>query len=312
MLNGFDTSHWNGLVAIGGKDFWFGKTTQGTTFVDPGFEAQRQWLIANSPETTRFPYHYAGYGVPEDEANYFLSHDNPDGSHFSLMPGEGTMLDIESPTIVGQALVDWCVAFAQRVVQVVGKAPLAYMDISLQNAYDWSPLFAICGNYLAAPDVAPTANAPVKYEYVFQQTGTINGVDQDVFFGNKTELQDYATPLPSPAPSVPVSEPTPPVSTPPVQPSEPVTPEPVQSPPVEPTPPVTVSSVATPTLKANSLDVLVRSIKTYIAAIVAIASAGGINISHLTAGANAKVAGLTAGFTAILNIVIKVYQSLSI
>lgn len=223
MLNGFDTSHWNGLVQTAGAAFWFGKVTQGTTFVDPEFQTERQWLEANSPSMVRFGYHYCGFTSDATaEANFFLS-------TFGIQPGEGTMIDIEDPTITGQSLVDWCVTLAQTILNATGKAPLAYMDQSLQNAYDWSPLFAICGNYLSAPDVAVTANADTPYQYVFQQTGTVNGVDQDVFFGTEAELQKYATDIPAPTPpsEPPVAAPTEPAPS-PVPP--PVTPTPSPSP----------------------------------------------------------------------------------
>jgi len=208
-----DTSHWNGLIAIP-ADFWIGKVTQGTTFVDPGFAAQRQWFITNSPDTVRFGYHYADYGDAVAEANFFLQ-------TMKIQPGEGTAIDIEDPTITGPALVEWVLLLATTIKNATGKAPLWYIDISLANAYDWSSVFTICGPWLAAPSYTPQQNAPVKFMYVFQQTGTVNGVDQDVFFGTEAALRAYATPLPPP-PAPPAPVPSPPAPTTPVIVNQPI------------------------------------------------------------------------------------------
>lgn len=231
LLNGFDTSHYNDAMTAtqyGGKDFWIGKVSQGTNFEDPMFQANRNTLMNNAPEVIRGGYHYADYTDPVAEANYFLQLFNP-------QPGEFTALDVESPTLVGDALVNWCVSFANEVISKTGKAPFFYVDISLQNAYNWTPLITLCGIWLAAPSYTPMQNAPISTMYVMQQIGTaqVNGkaIDQDVFFGTREQLQAYCLPEPTP----PVEVVTPPVVTPPIPEPEPpiVTPEPV-----EPTPPV--------------------------------------------------------------------------
>lgn len=227
MLQGFDTSHYNPLVSTGlaaGKSFWIGKVSQGTTFVDPLFQENRDWLLNTWPETVRGGYHYAGYTDAVSEANFFIDTFNP-------QPGEFTAIDVESPTIVGATLVDWVLAFANQVIARTGKAPWFYIDQSLGSAYDWSSVTSICGPWVAAPDVPVTSNASVPFEYIAQQTGTSNGVDQDVFFGTMEELIDYTIPQPTPPPVDSTPEPTPPVNPVPVDPTPPVTP------PVTPTPP---------------------------------------------------------------------------
>jgi hypothetical protein len=71
----------------------------------------------------------------------------------------------------------------------------------------------------------------------------------------------------------------------------------------------TVVATPSPTLKENSLDVLIRSVKTFVVAVPAIATAGGFDITHLSAPNNFKVATLIAVGSALLNTFIKVYQS---
>lgn len=71
----------------------------------------------------------------------------------------------------------------------------------------------------------------------------------------------------------------------------------------------TTPTAAEPTVKDHTLDVIVRSIKTYAAIVVAIASAGGLDIIHLSPSQNLKVSGIGAVATALLNIGIKLYNA---
>ena len=213
MLQGFDTSHFQGGVTdamFQGKQFWSFKVTQGTTYVDPKFKDDYNFAVANFPDVVRVGYHVVQFGLGVvQETDWFLS-------HFTPNPGETTMLDVEQTLIAGATdPVNYVLGIAQNIGDKTGKAPFAYMDISVANAYDWSPVIDYCGLWLAAPSYTTQQNAPVKYEYVMQQLTTTEyggvAVDQDVFFGTMEALRQYTvqppaatlSPTPNPQPSVP-------------------------------------------------------------------------------------------------------------
>jgi GH25 family lysozyme M1 (1,4-beta-N-acetylmuramidase) len=187
---------------------------------------------------------------------------------------------------------------------------------------------------------------PFYFMWQWTSTGRLNGyagdLDCDIAYLTPDQWDKYAGVQPTPAVvSAPLSTP----ATPTVQPvptptpsSTTTTPATIQSttivPPskapsgqvidvVKPTPQTTTITITdpispkptvvttpAPTLKDNTVDILIRSVKTWVAAMVAIAGAGGLDITHLSAPNNAKVGGLAAAATAVLNVGIKVYQVL--
>lgn len=59
-------------------------------------------------------------------------------------------------------------------------------------------------------------------------------------------------------------------------------------------------------------DIVVRSVKTFLAAFTATLAAGGINVAHLTISKQLGIAALAAGVTAVLNAVLKVHYAISV
>lgn len=65
------------------------------------------------------------------------------------------------------------------------------------------------------------------------------------------------------------------------------------------------------TLQQHAWDVVVRSVKTGLAAYAAFLVAGGMNILHVPASIQTKVAALAALATALLNIALKVHTAMT-
>lgn len=58
-------------------------------------------------------------------------------------------------------------------------------------------------------------------------------------------------------------------------------------------------------------DVVVRSVKTALAAYLAFVAAGGFNIIHVSSTTEAKIAGIAAMVTALLNIMLQVHDAIT-
>src|ERR1700745_910425 len=86
-------------------------------------------------------YHFAGGGNPIAEANYFIQACQP------LEKYDVFALDweIQHPNPVG-----WCLEFVNRVHELTGTWPLLYVNLATLRAYDWSPVLANCGLWVAA------------------------------------------------------------------------------------------------------------------------------------------------------------------
>lgn len=181
-------------------------------------------------------YHFAGGQDPTAEANFFLKACSP------FAENDVYCLDWE---IEHGDPVGWVNTFTQVVHAATGAWPLVYMDIDRCNRFDWNPVFANCGLWLAAPSYGWNENAPVHHTYVAQQGPIVNGVDTDMWFnGDINSVKAYGhhtAPAPTPTP-----EPTPvPVPTP--QPDPIPTPEPTPEPQPEPSPEPTPTPTPLPT-----------------------------------------------------------------
>jgi hypothetical protein len=65
------------------------------------------------------------------------------------------------------------------------------------------------------------------------------------------------------------------------------------------------------TLRQEVWDVLVRSVKTFVAAFTATLSAGGLNVTHFSISKQLVVAALAAGATAVLNTGLRVHTAVT-
>ena len=174
-----------------------------TGSLQPYIDSQLDNNYANAKKLNKIPfmYHYFVPAVdPNVQAAWFLRCVSP------LEVGDGYALDVEidDPNLVTKVLT-----FVQDHHNSTGCYPWVYIDRYLRQKYDWSPVFALCSEWIAAPDVSFTANIPGIGTYVAQQGPIVNGVDTDEYFGTLESLRSYTygyvKPAPAPAqqPAVP-------------------------------------------------------------------------------------------------------------
>ena len=124
-IHGVDVSGWQGQVDWGavqrsGRMFAFAKATEGVTFVDRTFGANRA-AMAQAGLVLRGFYHFArpDRNTAAAEAAHFLRTVGP------LGPGEVAVLDLEvTPGLPG--IGDWAAEWLGRVHQGTGRVPLIY------------------------------------------------------------------------------------------------------------------------------------------------------------------------------------------
>lgn len=228
-LKGLDVSHWNNYVP-GSEDFVMIKMSGGDAGLYMDSSASKNYTAAVGAGKVVGGYHFAGGGDPIAEADYFVRAMSP------VAENDVYALDWE---IQHTDPVDWCLQFVNEVHDKVGVWPLIYLNISTTNGYDWSPVLANCGLWLAAPSYSFDSDAPISHTYVMQQGPIVNGIDSDAFFGSREELQAYGyhAPAATPPPPSTVISPTITDVTPPPSPAEPVTPPITPPTPSKPTPP---------------------------------------------------------------------------
>jgi hypothetical protein len=241
MIPAADISKYQGAWHDYPADIIFAKISGGDAglYIDPQAATNYNGIIAAGKAFGG--YHFAGGTDPVAEANYFLNGMKP------WNPGEVAALDweVSHPDPVG-----WCSTFTQTVHNATGAWPLIYMNLATLRAYDWSPVLANCGLWLADWNNDP--NTPVDTggkTYVMQQYSDGPNYDHDEWFGTVDEFKKYGwptpqvTPAPAPAPE-PVTAPAQPT---PPAPETPPAPAPTPEPTVTPTPPTpTPPAVETP------------------------------------------------------------------
>lgn len=124
-LQGVDVSAWQGRVDWGtvqrsGRTFAFAKATEGATFIDGGFAANRA-AMGQAGLVLRGFYHFArpDRNTAAVEAAHFLR------TVGSLGPGEVAVLDIEEASQM-PGVGDWAAEWLARVHQATGRLPLIY------------------------------------------------------------------------------------------------------------------------------------------------------------------------------------------
>jgi hypothetical protein len=206
-----------------------------TGSLQPYIDSELDNNYANAKKYDKIPFMYH-YFVPAVsalvQAAWFLRCVSP------LTVGDGYAVDVE---IDGPNLVQDVLTFVTEHHKNTGCYPWVYIDRYLRQKYDWSSVFALCSEWLAAPDVPFNVNISGVGVYVAQQGPIVNGVDTDEYFGSLESLKSYTYGYHAPA--VAVSEPTPVVSTPTVVQTTTSTSEPVETPSTEATTPVAPTSI---------------------------------------------------------------------
>lgn len=219
------------------------------------YDSQAASNYNNAIRTGKVPmmYHFYGGTDPITEADWFIKACSP------LAVGDIMAIDVERGSIwnpqTDPLAVAKVAAFVNHVHDQTGMWPWVYMNMSTANMYDWSPVFANCAYWCAAPSFSFDDTLPVKYPQMAQQGPIVNGVDTDAAFMTLEELKKYGyqnqapSPLPAPQPvPEPAPEPAPtPSPTPEPTPNPTPTPDPTPTPPVdEPTPELPVDTPTDP------------------------------------------------------------------
>lgn len=230
-----------------------------TASLQPYVDAQLVNNYANAKKYNKIPfmYHFFVPAVdPNVQAAWFLRAVSP------LAVGDGYALDVE---IDGPNLVQDVLTFVTDHHNNTGCYPWVYIDRYLRQKYDWSSVFALCSEWLAAPDVPFTTNISGVGVYVAQQGPIINSVDTDEYFGSLESIKSYTygyhAPITTPAPTstpepVPVTAPTPVANTTPIGNIIPVAA--VSTPINNPTPVVSSTTLADLITKSNEAPKVVQ------------------------------------------------------
>lgn len=267
FLNFVDTSRWQGdidwnAVKQAGIQGAILKISGGDDGLYYDSKATQNYYGAKSATLLVGGYHFAGGTDPIAEADFFVAGMSP------LEDGDVMVLDWELNNYTGNP-VEWCRQFAVRVHDKTGVWVILYLNGATRNAYDWSPVTATCGVWIAWYGKDPNSDLPVTGTYIMHQytsTGKVNGiagnVDEDAVFMTAQQFESYGYHPDIPPVVIPTPEPTPApvVDTPPT----PVTPIPEPTPtPVVPVP-VVEPPVVLPTTTTSTLYDFIKTIVTVV------------------------------------------------
>lgn len=190
----FDWAAWRGRIQFAGI-----KISEGVTFADP--DADRNIAGARDIAAVPMGYHFLHAGAGgKGQADYFMARCEA----AAMERGDLMALDVEQGGMDGLAPVHlWAAAadFATVIRGHFGAWPVIYTDLSLASVAP-APV-ADCPLWLANPSRVPTTGGVGPWRVVsFEQTGQ-RGLDQDLFYGDPSQLAKLAIPEPAPAPAVP-------------------------------------------------------------------------------------------------------------
>lgn len=209
QIHGIDVSNWQGRVDWGavrrsGRLFAFAKASEGATFVDRTFAANRQGM-AQAGLVLRGLYHFArpDRNTPAAEADHFLRTVGP------LGPGEVAVLDLEDyPTAqVG----DWAAEWLGRVAQATGRTPILYSyqsylaRIPTARLTQYPLWIAFWGrNDGSIPATPPNTDRWSRWTWwQFTSNAIVPGVsghtDESLFAGSADQLASYGRAAGNPA-----------------------------------------------------------------------------------------------------------------
>lgn len=210
MIHGIDVSNWQGHVDWGavrrsGRLFAFAKATEGMTFVDDTFAANRQGM-AQAGLTLRGFYHFArpDRNSAAAEADHFLRTVGPLGR------GEVAVLDLEVAPSAGVG--DWAAEWLGRVAQATGRTPVLYSyqsylySIPTARLTQYPLWIADWGRNDGTISESPPATDRwarwTWWQYTSNATvpGVSGRVDDSVFAGSAAELAAYGGAAAAPDP----------------------------------------------------------------------------------------------------------------
>lgn len=206
-IKGCDISKHQGVVDFNilrnNLEFVIIRASYGNGYKDSQYDRNRDEVRKAELLCGWYHYAYPQYNTPQAEADWFTK-------TISCQPGELMVLDFEENY---SDPVNWCKAFLDRCTSNMGFKPLLYINLALNNQYDWKPVIdAGYGLWLARwdynPDAdPPTTDWPVVAMRQYSNNGNIGGItplDLNVFYGTQTQFKKYGNPAP------PIPEPIPP------------------------------------------------------------------------------------------------------
>lgn len=197
MLKGIDISKWQGEVEFQTLepqvDFVIIRSSYGNGYTDSFYQRNRDEATKLNIPKGFYHYAYPNHNSPEAEADWFLKViGTPDKDDILVLDFEE---EYPNP-------VDWCLRFLNRVSEkLAGYKPLLYINLDLNNRFDWSPVVAgDYGLWLARWDYDPEAMPPDtdweicalrQYSNSENYNGINGRVDGNVFYGDLPTFKAY-------------------------------------------------------------------------------------------------------------------------
>jgi GH25 family lysozyme M1 (1,4-beta-N-acetylmuramidase) len=203
MLKGCDISKWQGVVDFNALknaiDFVVIRSSYGDGYTDIQFARNRDEARRLSIPLGFYHYSYPQYNTPEAEADWFCK--------VVGTPNEGEILCLDFEEQYSDP-VGWSLRFLDRVSSLLsGYKPYIYLNLSIINTYDWSPVVGRGYKlWLARWDYNPNAQPPNtdwvtvtmrqwSNKEIFSGV-TTGGVDANVFYGDKNMFLAYGYHIP--------------------------------------------------------------------------------------------------------------------
>ena len=162
------------------------KATQGTTFIDPAYDAHRQ--AATAAGLSWAAYHFGDASDPVAQADFFLE-------KLGLVPPRVLALDFEQQMTLTQAR-----AFVTQIHAATGRWPVLYGGDYLKQLLGGTkdPVLANCCLWLA--DYAESATLPANWQawtmWQYTSGATVPGIgpcDRSRFNGSAAALEKFFT-----------------------------------------------------------------------------------------------------------------------
>lgn len=203
-MNGIDVSRWQSDINLYNvdADFVVVKATEGSGYTSPTFRTQSDATLGSGKKLG--VYHYMTYMTPaEQQAEYFCKVvDDYIGDAILVLDFEGTAVNKGA---------EFALEFLQRVEEITGVKPLVYTSQSVTRSLDWTNVVnSGYGLWVARYPLGYTSTGyrdDLSYGTVgywdtvamFQYTssGRISGysgnLDLDIFYGDESQWDAYAT-----------------------------------------------------------------------------------------------------------------------
>lgn len=202
-IYGIDVSKWQGTInwAVTAPTISFAviRASYGSAGLDDKFAVNRAGAEAQNLPIGFYHYCYPQLNTAAAEADNFCNRVG------TLKAGQFAVLDFEET--VTSTVVQWCKDWLDAVYARLGARPLIYINLSINNSLNWSPVVsANYGLWLARWDenrdaAAPATDWPFCAMRQYSATQTIAGitgnVDGDTFYGNATQLKAYGALAPT-------------------------------------------------------------------------------------------------------------------